>query len=328
MKVNKEIVVLVLLIGALAAYIVLRDTDRRRYELPELAVLEPAAVTRVVVHRGEEEDGVTLERDGRQWLIRPAGYPADVSLVDGMLGILSGLTITAVASEAGNDAIYDLGPDRRIRVEAFEGDRPARLFLIGKAAPTGRHTFVKLEEDDKRIYHALENFRSRFDKDAGGLRDMQVMKIEDEIAELVFTEGDRRLRVVKGPRPERQEPDANAISPDEGLMVWDPEDTDWRTEEGRAVKSDKIDGLVRTLSSLRCAGYPPESIRETLGEPAFSVSLTGAGEYSFSMYGKQDGKVLCTSSQSDYVFLLPEWQADRIRLDLEDILEFPEEEAA
>jgi len=322
MKGKTETVVLILLIVLLAAYIALQRTDRRQYEIPEMAILKPGEITRLVVRRGGDGGGeVSLERDGQRWLIRPGDYPAEGSQVEAMLDVLARLVLTAVASEAGHDALYELDPDRRIDVEVFQGGRSVRRVWIGKAAPTGRHTFVKLVGDDPRIYHAQENFRSRFDRNAEQLRDPQVMKIEEEVSELVLTEGPLSLVLVKGGPAGQGEGSVPAHEEAETPVAPDPADVRWRRVDGRPVKTQEIDALLRTLANLKCAGYPPATARESLGEPSFRASMKGATgtEYSFSLYGKEDGKFLCTSSQSDHVFYLPEWQVKRIRVDLQDL---------
>ncbi len=317
MKVKKEYVVLVFLIAALSIYIALKKTDRRQYTLPEMPAVETREISRVEIRRGEGTD-VSLVRDGDRWVIRPVDYPAETSQIEGMLDLLGELTVTAVASEAGNDPIYELDPERRIDVEAFDGDRTVRRVFIGKAAPTGRHTFVKLEGDD-RIYHARENLRTRFDKDADKLRDKQVMKIDEDINELFLAEGGKHLLIVKNVTS--GEAEQGGVSSEQSPPGAANREDVWLTEDGKPVKKQEVEALVRTLANLKCAGYPPDRTREDLGPPAFTVTLKGAGDYEFSLYGKEDGKYLATSSQSGYVFLIPEWQAKKVRLDLEKILE-------
>jgi len=314
MKRKKEILVLVLIIGALSLYLVFQKSDKTHYALPELPEIGKGDITRVVIKKGEEEK--TLQLENSRWTLHPQGYPADKDVVEKMLEILRGLTLTALASEAGNDSIFDLDEPERIEVAAYAGNDLRRKVHIGKAAPSFRHTFVKLE-GDKRIFHAEENFRSRFDKEGSQLRDKQVMKIDEEIAEVRLASGAKSLSVFRATAPVSVDPEAEQQEAAE-LAAETPA---WQTGDGKPVKEKEIDALVKTLSDLKCDAYVEERKIEDLGDPSFTVSLKGTQEYGLSLYDEQDKKTVCTSTENDYVFLVPEWKAKKIKLDLDSLLE-------
>lgn len=320
MKMKREIIVLVLIIAALSVYIVLKKKGRTHYEIPALPGIEKEEISSLTIREGGEE--MALVREGDGWIIRPGDYPADTSQVDGMLELVTGLTLTAMASEAGNDQLYELDESARIEVEAGKGDDVLRRVYVGKTAPSQRHTFVKLD-NDQRIYHARENMRSPFQKDAETLRDKQVMQIEDDITEVILTEGQESLHVVKSDVPPAPETDASATDGAvEDSVAGEPE---WRTEAGQLVNGEEIDTLIQTLSNLTCDGYVKDDKPEEMKNPTYTVSLKGIKDYELAIYGEQDKKFVCTSSENDYVFLIPEWRAKRIRLDIEELMKSDEQ---
>ena len=159
MKRKAETIVLVLVIAALTAYLVLKKTERTHYRLPELPGIEKEDITRVTIRKGDSE--FTLKRDGDRWRILPEGYPVDGAVMDRMLDSIGGLRLTAMASASENYAVYGLQEGECVQVTAFKGEDLLLSIGIGKAAPSYRHTFVKLT-DDNRVYHAEKNLRSFF----------------------------------------------------------------------------------------------------------------------------------------------------------------------
>lgn len=313
MKRKVETIVLVTIIAVLTAYLVLKKKQETHYRLPELPKIEKEDVTRITIRKGDSE--WTLKRDADRWRILPEGYPVDSAAMDRMLETIEGLRLTAMASASGNYAVYGLQEGERVEVAAFKGKDPLLNIDIGKVAPSHRHTFVKLG-DDSRVYHAEKNLRSAFDKEPSTLRDKQVMKIDEEISEIILTAGKKSLHIQRVATPAKTDADlAQAEVPEEQLG----EDAlHWETHEGKPVQKKEIDNLVKTLSNLKCDGYLEEQ-KGDLGEPTFSVSLKGNKNYEFSLYGERDGKTVATSSENEDPFLIADWNAKRIRKDLDEL---------
>ena len=313
MKGKTETILLVLIIVVLSAYLVFRKTERTHYRLPSLPKVDKEDVTRIDVKRGDSE--IRLQREGDRWVILPEGYPADPSVVDSMLEIIGNLRLTALASSSDNDSVYDLDEKGGIQVTAFKGEEPVMRFRVGKPAPTHRHTFVKLE-GDSRIYHGEGNFRSRFEKEVSSLRDKQVLKIDEEISEIILSAGKESMHILRATasgEPEQEKPDGEGPGPRQGGSRWE-------TLEGKPVKPEEIDTLVKTLSNLKCDGYLGGT-KADWKEPSFSVSLKGNKNYEISLYGERENKMVATSSENEYPFLISDWKAKRIRKDLKDLVE-------
>jgi Domain of unknown function (DUF4340) len=318
MKGKREYVLLVLVIAALSAYLVLHKTDETHYRLPAFPKIERGDLTRITIRKGDSE--CTLQRDDDHWVILPGGYPAERSAVDSMLEVLEGFRLTALASSSGNDAVYDLDETGRILVTAFRGDDALVSVAVGKTAPSHRHTFVKLE-GDSRIYHAEKNFRATFDKDVSALRDKQVLKIDEEISEVILAAGPESVHIVRATAPVAAEPGQEQA--ERGEEAGSQGTSRWETLEGKPVKGNEIDGLVKTLSNIKCDDYL-ERKKEDLKDASFRVSLKGLKNYEFTLYDEQGGRTVATSSESEYPFLIAESKAKRIRKNLKDLVESKE----
>ncbi len=314
MKRKTETILLVLIIAALTAYLVLKKTERTHYSLPELPRIDKEDITRITIRKGDSE--FTLKRDGDRWRILPEGYPVDGAAIDRMLETIGGLRLTAMASASENYAVYDLHESERVQVTAFKGDDLLLSIGVGKAAPSHRHTFVGLT-DDSRVYHAEKNFRSSFDRDVSALRDKQVLKVDEEVSEIILTAGKKSLHILRATAPVDVDPDQEQAevkeeNAEEGVLHWE-------TLEGKPVHEKEIDSLVKTLSNLKCDGYL-EDKKGDLGDPTFSVSLKGSKNYEFSLYGERDGKTVATSSENGDPFLISDWKAKRIRKELDQLV--------
>ncbi|MCF8036896.1 MAG: DUF4340 domain-containing protein [Desulfobacteraceae bacterium] len=173
MKAKKEYIVLALIIAALAAYLVLHETGRVNYRLPELEKYPDTEITRIQI---KQPDGVvTLEKNKDQWYLADKDQAADKNKVRAMIETIGNLELTAVVSEGSNYPNYSLGKQRRIHVTAWAGDKRIRAFDVGKTAPSYKHTFVKLP-DDPRVYHASGSFRKQFAVSKEELRPKQKEK--------------------------------------------------------------------------------------------------------------------------------------------------------
>ncbi|HPQ60263.1 MAG TPA: hypothetical protein PLR43_01950, partial [Syntrophales bacterium] len=116
MKIGKEYLVLFLLIAVLGLYLIFQEKDRTRYELPEPAKVTVKNITAIDISVGKERS-FQVVRKGDRWILLPGDYPADEKKVQNLLDDMGNFTLTALVSESKNYEPYDLGDDRRIRVQ-------------------------------------------------------------------------------------------------------------------------------------------------------------------------------------------------------------------
>jgi hypothetical protein len=321
MKVKKEYIILVVLILALSLYLLFRKTDKTNYELPKLPLLSRTDISKIeIVKKGT---AVILNRRNGNWNIGPRGYPADTAKVTNMLGIIENLTLTAMVSESRDYSRYQLDDDHKITVKAYIGEVLKREFDVGKAAPSYRHTFVRLKGNEL-VYHARENFRRTFDLSVDDLRDKQVLAFDKaEIQEIRLIKNGRSLVCSRSAASAAagQEPAVESSSPEEELI--------WQNTEGERCDEKKLNRLLATLSNLRCERYIDNTEKEDLTDPIYRIELKGAQDYHLSIFAKSDDdekSYPATSSENDYPFLLPEGRAKSIMKSPEEMLERPEKE--
>jgi hypothetical protein len=325
MKAKKEILILVAVIAALSVYLLVQKKGKTHYTLPELKPVQEKSISKVMITKGGSP--LTLQKEDDVWLILPQRYPADSDLLENLLDEISGLTLTALASESRNYSLYELDDARRIDVEILGGDKTLRKVWVGKTAPSSRHTFVKLD-DDPRVYHASGNLKSTFDKKASDLRDKKVLSIDEEITEITLKEGNKEMILVKSSPPvtvavqEQEEPKKpeDESEAEENKPVYR-----WQTQNHEPAKEKEVKEIIQTLSNLQCNSFLEERTKEEFTNPYYTVTLKGVKTYSLSLFERKDNEYIGTSSSSEYVFLVPEWKARSIMKDLDALTEQKEE---
>ena len=312
MKIKKEYLVLFILIIALSLYLVLRKTDRRSYQLPNISQIPTSEMTSVDISK--PDGSILLEKKEGLWTISPEGYPADAAKIEDILDTIGTLTLTTLISESKSYERYDLNKEKRIVVKAWTGDRLIREFDVGKVAPSFRHTFVKIAGDEC-VYHARENFRGKFDQTVESLRDKAVLRFEpQEIQKLDITRGKDSLTLTRKSPPVEVAPSQEGTAQDQ-----EPPQVEsmWQTPEGKGVDESKLERLLATLSRLNCSAYIEGRKKEDFTEPVYTIQLQGAKAYSLSIFEKtkeEDKTRPAVSSDNAFPFLLPDYQANRIMI--------------
>lgn len=314
MKSKKEIAILFFIISVLAFYISSQKDEKTHYELPDVSKIETNEIAKISIKKKGSE--ILLVKEGDKWLVSDKKYPADSSMVDKMIDAISGLTLTALASESKNYGIYELDEKGRVEVEAYKGDKLLRKITIGKNTPTYHQTFVMLD-DDHRVYHSKGTIRREFDRTVSELRDKKVMSFNDEISELILKKAEKEMSILRVSAP------VSVDMTDEKDEKTAPEAVmpKWTTSDNRAVKEAEVDGIVNTLSDYLCDEYIEDKTKEDFESPIFTATLKGINTYTISFFEKQDEKYPAISSQSEYPFLVSAWKADKIMKDFKGLIE-------
>jgi hypothetical protein len=310
MKMRKEYLVLVTIIVALSLYLALRNPNRIHYQLPDVLPIDQKDISKIEISK--PDTSIVLNKTDDSWRIAPEGYLANNDSVGNILDIIETLTVTALVSEAGIFDRYDLHDDNKITVKAWAENTLKREFDVGKVASSSRHTFVKLA-GDSGVYHARGNFRTRFDLTVDRLRDKTVLSFnQDDIQEISISGGEESVAFNRSQAPVEvkpsQEPETENRPPEKVETVW-------QTADGKKVDKTQLDGLLSTLSSLRCERYIDNMKKEDLSNPIYTLKLKGLEEHILSVFAKTDEEANshpAISSENDYPFLLPKWQTDNL----------------
>ncbi len=313
MKGKKEFIILAAIIIAVAAYLVLRQTDREQYQLPQMATVEKKDLSKIEI-TGNGQTVILIRKDDK-WRISPGDYPADTNKIGRILDTISGLKLTAMVSESKNDLRYDLGPEKRIQVKAWSGENLKRNFQVGKAANTFRHTFVKIAGDD-RVFHAENNFHDRFDVTVDGLRDKTVMAFNSKKINTFSITKDGKTTEFKKKEPANQ---TEKTKPKDKKAATEssPKQAQWITTDNQQADPNKIQSFLSALSDLKCQTFLNDRKKNDLRNPVISITLSGPKTYQLSIYTQEkkegeDSLWPAQSSENGYPFLLADWKAKNI----------------
>jgi len=297
----------------------LHRSNRTHYKLPDISKVSGKEISKLEI--GKPDKAVVLNKKDNTWHIEPKGYLADSDKVKNMLDLIEKLTVTALVSESKNYVRYDLTHDKKITVKAWQGKTLKREFDIGKAATTYQHTFVRLGTDPN-VYHAIGDFRRKFDQTVDELRDKAVLSFtEKNIREITLTK-DKKTMILSQKQVSEQEgkkkdkPAKTSKEPETKIV--------WQDAEGKKKDKEKVKSLLSFLNRLECETYINEAKKDDFKNPSCAVALKGDKEYSLSVFAKKDKDAKtypAISSENDYPFLLSESQLESIKSKIEDIME-------
>ena len=309
MKIRKEAVILGIVIVVLSLYLIFNKSDRSLYELPELKPILASKISKMTID--SSEGSIVFIRKAGGWVINEEAYPGDETNIKRVADIVADLTLTTLISESKNYGRYDLDPDHAITIKAWEGDKLLREFDVGKSASGHRHTFVKLV-GDHRVYQAGDGFRNKVQEKADMFRNKTVMSFEPErIEQVQVSKKDKQSIFVK-----EKTPQASSETPvDGGTMEMETAKPLWKNAAGEVVKENKLTKLIGDMSSLKCSAFVYDRQKADFEDPIAMITFKGAEEYTlqiFEQLEKDASEYPAFSSQNDYPFFIPKWQADQV----------------
>jgi len=324
MKVKKEYIILAVVVIALSVYLAMRTSDRTQYELPDIAPVVSKDISKLQITR--DKVSIVLNKKDDKWYIAPEEYTADGSKVKNMLSAIENLTVTALVSESKNYLLYDLTAEKRINVKAWQGENLKRDVDLGKTASSFRHTFVKMAGDE-RVYHARGNFRNNFDFNVDDLRDKLVLALNAADIQQIQVNGDQQsMTLNKTPAPVVVEGTQTEKITESTPATNEPV---WQSEDGRPVDETVVQQILTTASKLLCEKHITDRRKDEFTSPLYTLQMKGAQEYSLSIFAKtaeKDKNYPAVSSGSDYAFLLPDSQVERLMKDPIKAVKSPQSE--
>lgn len=316
---KKEYIILVIVIVAMSLYLAFRKTDKTHYELPVQPKVAVKEINRIEVTG--KDGSYELNKKDNSWYVTSKEYLVDPEKVNSMLYVIGDINLTALVSESKNYISFGLNDENKITVKAWKDDTLKREVDIGKIASSYSHTFVKFP-GDPGVYHAQGNFKSKFTQSVDDLRDKNVLEFdENEIDAFQITKDKKDMMFTRKEVQVEEE-----IKDDAGKEPPLPESAKpvWMNADGKKAKDAEIIGLISTLSRLRCDKYIEGSTKEDFKDPVCTVRLKGSKDYSISIFPKADKdatKYTAVTSENDYPFLIPEWKANKILKEPEEMLE-------
>jgi hypothetical protein len=295
MKLKFEYIILILIIAALSAFLLLRNSNKTNYSLPQLPKIEEKDISKIVLNRADGE--ILLAKGNDEWLINKDKFPADKEKMNAMIKEIKGLNLSALVSESKNYAMYDLESDKKISLEVISNDKILLKMDIGKTASSYRHTFIKLDNDYK-VYQANGNLKSAFDKKLSDIRDKLVMKFDEDIAEIILNDGKREMKITKK------------------ITFVDSGAAEWVTDKNEKVKGNEVEMIINNLRNMNCDDFVEGKAKEDFDKFIYRIELKGNKTYSFFFAEKKDDKYIAISSENPYPFFLHEGRAKNFMKEL------------
>ena len=317
MKLKKEYLILTAVMVALILYLALHRSNRTHYTLPEISSIPGKHISKIEFKKAGGT--VVLNKKDNIWNIGPKEYPADSDKIEDILNVIENLKVTALVSESKNYVRYDLNPDKKIHVKAWQGKSLIREFDIGKPAATYQHTFVKLAEDPN-VYHARGDFRQKFDPTVEDLRDRTVLSfVQKDLREIKIARDKKTVALDL-----KQVVEADGEKKDAAAKTGKSSEpqTAWLDTNGKKVDAVKVGRLLGFLNRLECEAYIDDSKKDVFKDPVYAVTLQGPREHSLSIFTKEnkDEKTYpAVSSENDYPFLLSDTQIDSLKANIDEI---------
>jgi hypothetical protein len=145
---------------------------------PAILIVHPTDVTSITVkQRGSQP--VTLVRSGvANWqIIAPSAFPADSSVVSGMLSSLAPLISQRLVEDKATDlAQYGL-TDPTLELDVATKDNKTSRLLLGDDTPTGDATYISLA-GDPRVFTAATFVKTSLNKSLADLRDKRLLPVD------------------------------------------------------------------------------------------------------------------------------------------------------
>jgi len=294
---KKEYVILAVLILALSAYLAFKKDNQSNYALPESIIIDSGKIDRIMISKGDKT--IELSQKDDTWVLTDKEFSADMPSVNNLLDVIRDLKITDLISENKDFIRYELDDGNSIEVKAFKGSGALIEFKIGKIAPSFNHTFVMLA-NDTHIYQANKSFREFFDKSIDDLRDKKVLSFKEDSIKKLILEKDGTSKTLK----------TSESKDDKGKPL-----VSWKFEDGSSPDKETMNNLLSSLSFLKCEGFSDSFPKTDLEKEVPSCKITLENDTLIVLHffdGKNEDKIMATSSMSPYSFFLESFKAKDI----------------
>jgi len=242
----------------------------------------------IVITAGTNASPFTISKDGDKWVLGDKKYPADSSLVEGMVAALGEIKTLGTVSSSSDYERYGLDENARLTVTASKGGKVLRTVVVGKNATTAQQCYVLLD-GGKSVQLVSGNFKETFGKDLTTLRNRVIWSIP--------AEGITRVDVASSGVP------VFALAKEGTPAAWvvaTPE-----AAKNFALDADKASQWALLFASVTADSFAPDgtAVNE---KPFETFTVTGAGKtVTFNLLVKEgDARFLCLSSESPYPFYL------------------------
>ncbi len=304
---KKEYIILLLVITALCAYLFLHKENKTNYTLPKITAVKTDDIAQLNIDKNKRD--ILFTKDDDNWFVTDKKYPADNEKVKAMLNVIAKLNVSDLVSRSNDLTRYELDPKHRIEALAKNDSGDVlRKFDIGKTAPTYKHTFIKIGNDNN-VYYADGNFRSDFDYDVDGFRDKSVLSFKvDSIIEVSVKKGKKQRTFI-----------LTALNSSAKKIKASPAKK-WKSTDNFSFNTQDLKELLSELSDLNCSGYTGDDSEASLKlkTPLCTINLKDTDninkkKISISIFpANKDGNYPGISTANKFPFFLDSYEGKNI----------------
>lgn len=263
---------------------------------PKAFEISKDQIEQLVIKSAGGDVSTVTKADGRWQITEPLAAPADETLTNRIVTLISGLEIVRVVDEKPTDlSQYGLAP-ARVEVTVKTPGAAGTTLLLGATAPIGSNVYAQLSSSP-RVMLVASDVADASDKSTFDLRDKAVLKFDrDKIDRLeIETAGD--------------------------LIQLSKQGLEWDVLKPLHTRADPgvVSGLLTTLASLQMTsivaseGADPAGYR--LDNPVSTVRLiTGSSNETLQVGGKADQSLTYARNPSmPVVFTIPTSVAEDLK---------------
>lgn len=288
MKTRKML--LIAAVAALGCAYALVSAFSRPDSVKTLALSEKPDSIRIEARGGSP---LVLSKDGDRWVVGEKKYPADASAVEALLEAAETVKVLDTVSSGGDDERYGLADGGNLVVKAMKGGAELRRLSVGKTASTSRQSYVRLDGASEVLLVSGDLNRA-FGKKQDELRDKTVFEFDAKALKAIGASGRVGYLLAKSGSPET-------------WKVAAPQ-----SESSLKPDAEKMDAWLSSLSAINAEGFAPEG-PPPAGKPVGELSFDlGSRKATLTVHAEAgEGKYLCSSSESPYLFYLSEYVVER-----------------
>ena len=308
----------VLVVLGIAAFLVMRekpDTEKKKVVAAispvDTAKLDTIKIKRLEGIKDKAPESYILKKQGETWkMVAPLEFAVVQSTVESMVKVLGELRIIDVISEKPEShEKFEVDDKNGVTVTALQGETPLIELIIGNAK--GGITFARLPGKNE-VYRLRGSFKYNLDRSIKTLRDKTIVNMEmDDLDQVAFTTREGALTLKK----EGEGSDVTVKPMDAKIKNFD---------------AQKATSVVRSAIRLNAVDFVDEKLPpETTGldDTADTYVVTGKKDdkpYTVTIaVGKKmadKAQVYTKSSESDQIFLISNYTADRLRAKAADFV--------
>ncbi|MCL2155138.1 MAG: DUF4340 domain-containing protein [Leptospirales bacterium] len=257
-----------------------------------------------------------LFKKDNQWRINEQEYPGDKDLIESIEKKVRDLKLLDLVSEKGYYDKYGLTDETGVVVIVKESGKLLRKLVIGKSGSTNNHSFVRI--DDKNEIYLASITKSDFIRSVPDLRDKKIFDVKSPDVKS-FSISYAGKNFIFQPNPNKDNIDKTGDNIDDSADKNAEAKNDspkWicKGYENILLNDSSIDSMLAVFSPLKANEFPEKMLKENLKNKLCTVIIESYDrKIELLIYDQKDqGMNLASSSESEYVFTLGNWQVNKL----------------